>query len=118
MRFTWPEGNLTRTNWTLGRKRRLVTFTTWVPIPPLFLDWPLRTIELPRMGLLPVITQTLDMISFSLSDSSEKPYFLASFIPFCKHQIEVFSIMTSFKPNFAIKTLEIHILLNIILINC
>jgi hypothetical protein len=37
--------------------RRFVIAVTWVPIPPLFLDLPLRQMMLPFIGRFPVNSQ-------------------------------------------------------------
>lgn len=42
MRFTWPLGRRTLTFWRFGLNHRLVIAVTCVPMPPLFLDCPLR----------------------------------------------------------------------------
>src|SRR4029077_14165661 len=47
------------TRWRLGKTRPLVIAVMCVPIPPLFLDFPLRQIMLPFMGRLPVSSQIL-----------------------------------------------------------
>src|SRR5437667_8299641 len=47
------------TRWRLGKKRRLVMAVICVPIPPLFLDLPLRQMMLPFIGPLPVNSQIL-----------------------------------------------------------
>lgn len=60
-RLTWPEARRTRTRCRFGRNLRLVVLVTWVPMPPLFLDWPLRWMMEPVVGRLPVIAQILAM---------------------------------------------------------
>lgn len=62
-RFTWPEGSLTRMRCTLGLKVRLVCLTSWSPMPPLFLDWPLCMMRRPLTGRFPVTEQMRDMVS-------------------------------------------------------
>ncbi len=66
MRLVPPLGSLTLIHCRLGRNRRVVRLVTWVPMPPLFLDWPLRLIILPLVGRLPVIAQIRAMVLLEL----------------------------------------------------
>jgi hypothetical protein len=56
-----PLGSRTCTCCTFGLKRRFVTLTTWVPMPPLFLATPRLRMREPAHGRFPVIAQILDM---------------------------------------------------------
>lgn len=71
MRFVPPLGNLTLIHCKFGRKRRVVMLVTCVPMPPLFLDWPLRLMILPLVGRLPVIAQIRAMVFLELKGRSK-----------------------------------------------
>lgn len=62
MRLVPPFGSFTRIRCKFGRNLRFVMLVTCVPIPPLFLDWPLRLMIEPLTGRRPVIAQILAMM--------------------------------------------------------
>jgi len=61
-RLVPPLAVLIRIRCRLGRNLRFVMLVTWVPIPPLFLDWPFRLMIEPLTGRRPVIAQILAMM--------------------------------------------------------
>ena len=71
MRLVPPLGNLTLIHCKFGRNRRVVMLVTCVPMPPLFLDWPLRLMILPLVGRLPVIAQIRAMVFLELKGRSK-----------------------------------------------
>lgn len=61
-RLVPPFGIRIRMRCKFGRNSRLVMLVTCVPMPPLFLLCPLRLMDLPLVGRLPVIAQILAMV--------------------------------------------------------
>ena len=76
MRLVPPLGSLTLIHWRFGRNKRDVMLVMCVPMPPLFLDWPLRLMMLPLVGRLPVIAQIRAMVFLELKGRSKGPVVL------------------------------------------